>query len=108
MYWVSGILGAGLMLLPFLMGYTDVSTVLWSSIILGLIALGVSIYKGVTQDQARWEYIVVGIVGLLAVFAPFMFGFSTLTLVVWAFVIIGGVMAIFGGYEGFFARPQTK
>ena len=108
MYWITGILGLVLMIAPFLAGYANNPAALWSSMVLGLIVLAVSIYKGVTHDQARWEYIVVAIAGLLAVFAPFIFGFSAVTVALWTVIAIGGLMAFVGGYEGFFASPQPK
>ena len=108
MYWVTGILGLALMVAPFLLGYTSNPTAFWTSLITGLVILAVSTYKAITHDQARWEYMVATVVGLLAVFAPFVLGFGSLTIAVWALVILGGLVAIFAGFEGFFTRPQTK
>lgn len=108
MYWVTGILGLALMVAPFLLGYTSNPTAFWTSLVAGLVVLAVSLYKAITHDQARWEYMVATVVGLLAVFAPFVLGFGTLTMAVWTMVILGGLVAIFAGFEGFFARPQTK
>jgi hypothetical protein len=108
MYWVTGILGLALMVAPFLLGYTSNVTAFWTSLVAGLIVLAVSLYKAITHDQARWEYMVATVVGLLAVFAPFVMGFGALTMAVWTMIILGGLVAIFAGYEGFFARPQTK
>lgn len=108
MYWITGVLGLVLMLAPFLAGYSNTPAALWSSIVLGLIVLAVSIYKGVTHDEARWEDAIIAITGLLAVFAPFVFGFSAITVAVWTSIAVGGLMAFLAGYEGFFARPQPK
>ncbi len=108
MYWITGVLGLVLMLAPFLAGYSNNPGALWSSIILGLLVLAVSVYKGVTHDEARWEDAIIAIAGLVAVFAPFMFGFSSLTVAVWATIVIGGLMAFLASYEGFFAKPQPK
>jgi len=107
MIWFTAFLGLVLMLAPFIMGYADNTVALWSSIIMGLIVLAVSIYKGVKHDKARWEYMVIAIVGLFAVFAPFILGFSTIGLAVWTLVVLGGILAYFAGFEGFFAKPQT-
>lgn len=107
MIWFTGFLGLLLVLAPFVMGYTNNALALWTSIIMGLIVLGVSVYKGVKHDKAQWEYMVIAIVGLLVIFAPFILGFSTITIAVWTLIILGGILAILAGFEGFFAKPQT-
>ncbi|MCB0211534.1 MAG: SPW repeat protein [Anaerolineae bacterium] len=107
MYWVTGILGLILVLMPFTLGYTNNLAALWTSIILGLVVVAVSFYKAFTKDTARWEYSVAATVGLIAVFAPFIFGFSTLTIAMWATIILGALIALTAGYLGFFAHPQT-
>jgi hypothetical protein len=108
MIWFTAFLGLALMLAPFIMGYTYNALALWTSLIMGLIVLVVSIYKGVKHDKAQWEYMVIAIVGLLAVFAPFILGFNATTIAVWTMVVLGGILAILAGFEGFFAKPQTK
>ena len=107
MYKFTATLGILLILAPFVMGYYDAPTAMWTSIILGLLAAGVSLYKGWAKDTARWEYMIAAIVGLLAVFAPFVLGFSAVTVAVWTVIILGALLAFLGGYEGFFTKPQT-
>ncbi|MCB9098031.1 MAG: SPW repeat protein [Anaerolineales bacterium] len=107
MYWLTGILGAILIVAPFILGYSENLAALWSSMILGLVVAAVSLYKALSKDTARWEYGVAAVVGLLAVFAPFMFGFSAVAMAMWATIILGAVIALLAGYLGFFARPQT-
>ena len=108
MVWFTGIMGVALIVAPFLMGYTDNVLALWTSIITGLIVLAVAVFKGIKHDEARWEYMVAAVVGLLAVFAPFALGFSGVTMAVWSLVILGGILAFFDGFQGFFAKPQSK
>jgi lysylphosphatidylglycerol synthetase-like protein (DUF2156 family) len=107
MYKFTAALGILLILAPFAMGYNDAPAAMWTSIILGLIAAGVSLYKGWVKDAARWEYMIAAVVGLLAVFAPFVLGFSAVTIAVWTTIILGALLAFLGGYEGFFAKPGT-
>ena len=108
MIWFTAFLGLLLILAPFVMNYADNPLALWTSIIVGVIVLGVSLYKGIRHDNARWEYMVIAIVGLLAVFAPFILGFDAINMAVWTLIILGGILAIIAGFEGFFAKPQTK
>lgn len=108
MYWITGVLGLALIIAPFVMNYSNNPAALWTSIILGAIVLLVSAYKAWAKDEARWEYMVAGIAGLLAVFAPFILGFSALTTAMWTSIILGGLLAFLAGYEGFFAKPRTQ
>ena len=107
MIWFTAFLGLMLVLAPFIMGYTNNTIALWTSIVMGLIVLAVSLYKGIKHDKAQWEYMVIAIVGLLAVFAPFILGFSAINVAVWTLIILGGILAILAGFEGFFSKPQT-
>lgn len=107
MYWLTGILGLIMVAAPFILGYSENLTALWTSIILGLLVAIVSFYKALSKDAATWEYIVAAVVGVVAVFAPFLFGFSATTTAMWTVIILGAIIAILAGYEGFFARPQT-
>lgn len=107
MYWITGLFGLAFIIAPFVMGYSNTPAALWSSIILGAIVFLVSAYKAWAKDEAMWEYMVAAIVGLLAVFAPFVLGFSALTMALWTSIILGGLLAFLAGYEGFFAKPRT-
>lgn len=106
MYWVTGLLGLAFIVAPFALGYSGDPFALWTSIVLGVIVALVSGYKAVAHDTARWEYVVAAIAGLLAVFAPFIFGFTALTIAMWTSIILGAILAILAGYQGFFAARR--
>jgi len=108
MYWITGILGLALIVAPFVLGYSGDTTALWSSIILGVIVVVASGIQGLVHDVTKWEYWVAGIAGLLAVVAPFVLHFNTLTTALWASVILGAVMAILSGYEVFATQSEAK
>ena len=99
MYWVTGILGILLIIAPFVLGYRTDSPALWSNVILGIIVLLVSAWKGFRPDQTRWEYWVAAIMGILAIIAPFVLGFSIMVSALWASVILGLIVLILAGYE---------
>jgi O-antigen/teichoic acid export membrane protein len=107
MYWLTGLCGLAFIVAPFFLGYANNIPALWTSIVVGLIVAFVSVFRALDRQEARWEYIVAGVMGLLAVFAPFMLGFSAAATAMWTSIIIGAVLAILAGYQGFFARPQT-
>ena len=107
MYWITGFLGLALGIAPFVLGYSDNTSAMWTSVALGAIVLLVSAYGAFVDDsKASWEYWVAGIVGLLAVIAPFVLGFSTLTIALWTTIVLGAVMAILAGYELFYHLPR--
>jgi hypothetical protein len=106
MYWVTGVLGLALIVAPFVLGYSDNTTALWASIVLGVVVAGVSLFEA--WDKARWEYWVAGAAGVLAVLAPFVLGFTAVTAALWASLILGAIIVILAGYEVFAVRPKTQ
>lgn len=107
MYWFTGLLGIAMAIAPFVQGYQDNATAMWTSIILGVVVLVASLIEGMDVSQAKWEWWVAGIAGILAVIAPFVFGFTMLTGALWTFIILGAVIGISAGYEVFFVEQPT-
>jgi hypothetical protein len=108
MFWLTGILGLVLILAPFVLGYQNDPTALWTSVICGAAVVVVSGYKAWAHDKAIWEYWVAGIAGVLAVLAPFALGFSALVTAMWTSIVIGAVVAVLAGYEVFFMQPASS
>jgi hypothetical protein len=106
MYWFTGLLGIAMAIAPFVQGYQDNPMAMWTSIVLGVVVLAASIMEGMDVKQAKWEWWVAGIAGILAVIAPFVFGFTALTMAMWTFLVLGILIVILAGYEVFFvAQP---
>jgi len=101
MYWITGILGILLIIAPFLLGYRSDSPAMWSNLILGAIVVLVSAIKGLFPDETRWEYWVAGIMGVLAIIAPFVLRFSTVATALWATLVLGVVVAVLAVYEAY-------
>jgi bacteriorhodopsin len=76
MYWFTGILGLAMAVAPFALGYSDNTFAMWTSVILGLAVLLASLFEALDERKAKWEWWVTGIAGILAVIAPFVFGFT--------------------------------
>lgn len=108
MYWVTGLVGLLLIAAPYTLGYSNDAAALWSSLILGVIIVGVSLVQALLKDVNNWEYWVAGIGGLLAVIAPFALGFSVLVTATWTTVVLGLIVLLLAGYAVFFARPQAR
>jgi uncharacterized membrane protein HdeD (DUF308 family) len=109
MYWITGLLGLVLGIAPFVLGYSDHTSALWTSVILGAIVFLVSLYEAFgDHGSASWEYWTAGFAGLLAIIAPWIFGFSALTTALWTTVIVGAVLLILAAYELFYDLPQQQ
>ena len=114
MYWITGILGILLIIAPAALGYSSDTPALWSNVVLGLAVLIVSAIKGLIPDTTRWEYVVAGLGGLLAILAPFVLKFSVVATALWASIILGVVVLVLAIYEVYLlsARrthlPQSK
>lgn len=108
MYRINIILGLALMGAPFALGYNDNLAALWGSIILGAIIALASGYKTIAKDTAHWEEWVDVVAGIVAVVMPFIFGFSAVTVAVWALIVLGVLVVAVSGYELYTARTATR
>ncbi|MEZ4711038.1 MAG: SPW repeat protein [Caldilineaceae bacterium] len=107
MYWLTGVLGLALAVAPFLLRYSDHQMAMWTGVILGLVVLVASVFEALDESKAKWEWWVAGIAGLIAVLAPFVLGFSTMTAALWTMIILGIVVLAAAGYEVFFVQQPT-
>ena len=94
MYWITGVIGLVSILAPFVFGYNDNNTALWTNVIIGVALVAASAWEGfVAHDRDNLEYWLIGLVGIGAIAAPFVFGFSDLTEAFWTSVG-AGVLAV--------------
>ncbi len=107
-YWVTGILGVLFIIAPFVLGYTGTPVALWTTVILGAAILIFSAIKAGIHDTADWEYWITGILGLAAVVAPFVLGFSTLVQAEWTSIILGVLVVLFSAYRLLFGHAPAK
>lgn len=109
LYWVTGLLGLALGAAPWVFNYTDNTSALWASIIIGAVILVLSAWKVVAQDEDQyWEYWLVGLAGLAAIAAPFVFNFNALTQALWTSVVVGAVVAVASAFELFVVAPNSN
>lgn len=97
MYWATGILGFLLAIAPWAFKYSGNIPALWTSLIIGVVTIIVSLIEGTKADKERWEYWTVGVLGIIAMIAPFIFGFSNSIRAGWSSIIVGLLIVIFAG-----------
>lgn len=107
-YLLVGFLGLVSIVSPYMFGFSENAVALWTSLSVGAILLVASILEGIAADKERWEYWVVGIVGVGTVLAPFVLGFSALTTALWTLVIIGVATILVAGTKLFPGRPRFR
>jgi hypothetical protein len=76
---------------------------IWCSVILGAIILLVAGYRALARDRATWEDWVAGVCGVLAIVAPFVFGFTAPAM--WTSIILGVIAAVLAGIQLFGTTP---
>ncbi len=96
MYVMTGLLGLALMIAPYTLGYTNVASAYWTSMLIGGVTLFLSLIESLEQYDI-WEYWAAGFLGLLAVAAPFVFGFSSDVSTMRFMVSAGLLMAVLSG-----------
>ncbi len=89
MYYLTAFLGLIATAAPFFFGYTTEFVAFWTSLAVGTILIVDSAMEGLSGDKDHREYWVAGIVGLLAVIAPFALGFASLYEAVLTMTVVG-------------------
>jgi len=97
MYWITGILGLAFVLAPYVLGYSNITAALWTSILIGGATIVVSWIEGAQRDREQWEYWTAAVLGVVAIVAPFIFGFGEQAAATWTSVVVGGLIALFAG-----------
>jgi hypothetical protein len=94
---------------PFVLGFVDHDIALWTSIVLGVIVVVISIIglSSKAMDK-RWMYWVIGLTGLAAFIAPFVFGFSDHAEPLWTGLLLGGGLAVLDGVYAFRPPPVME
>lgn len=108
MYWITGLLGVAFAVTPFILGYSDNSAALWTSMVLGGITVVVSYLESAAGKYQRWEYWVAGIAGIGAIVAPFVLGYGYITQAVLISVVIGVLLAFSSGTELFMGKTSSS
>ncbi len=96
MDWINLVLAVCLVISPWVLAFST-GVAMYNAVIVGLVIGLVAI--GAIVAFAQWEEWLNLILGLWAIIAPFVLGFSANTSAVWAHVVIGLVVAVLAAVE---------
>ena len=105
-YWVTGISGILLFIAPWVLGYSLVARAFWTSLVLGGLIAIFSFIRPAVADRGNWVWWLVGILGILAIIAPFVLAFAAYPGALWACVILGAIVVIVAAIA-IFSRPAA-
>lgn len=109
MFWITGLLGLLLGLAPFVLGFAGYGVALWVNLILGVLILVISaVALSTNWPESRWPQWLLAVGGLVAVVAPFIFGYSGVSAALWTDVVLGVLLMVIGGAYAMRAQPTAR
>lgn len=105
MYGIIALVGVLSILAPFVFGYRDNQTALWTNLAVGFVLVTVSLFERLAKDHEKWEYWVAGIMGAIAILAPFALGFYGHMTAFLTTLTLGAAAAMTAGYKLTSGKP---
>jgi hypothetical protein len=107
---VQALLGLGLAASPWIFGFSAETGALWTAIAIGVAALAVGGYG--TYDPREWQAWTLAGLGVVAVIAPWIFGFAGVASAMWTLFAFGLAHLLIAGAQLWLWRwrspePQT-
>ena len=90
--WINLICGVVLFISPWVLGFSGDRAAAWTAWIGGVVIAVMAIAALV--QFAEWEDWVALIVGVLMIISPWALGFAAIQYAVWAFVVLGLIVAV--------------
>ena len=104
MYFVTGFIGLVALFAPFVFNYTTEPGALFTSLAVGTVLLIDALMEWADEEKRAWEYWLGGVVGVLAVLAPFVLKFTGLIEATWTMVIVGAAAVVISAVKLFPGR----
>lgn len=102
MFWITAIVGLGLTVAPWVLGYADHLTARWASILLGLVVFLTSTSGLLAKPtRERWQYWALALVTLAAIGAPIVLGYGNHAEPAWTALILGAILAMVNSIQLF-------
>jgi SPW repeat len=102
--WANFILGVWLFFSPFALRFSETKSALYEHLILGFLIIAFALWRAIEMSEksalagASWT---VAVLGVLALIAPFVLGYSAIAAAAWNDVIIGVAVTALAVYNAF-------
>ncbi len=95
-YWLTGLVGVLLSMAPRALAYNRGVGAFRTNVAFGMGIIALSILRAAApHDPSNWEYWLIGVLGSMAIVAPFALAFTNMTSALWASVALGaGALAL--------------
>jgi hypothetical protein len=90
------VLGAWMVISPFIFGYSGNSAALWNDIIFGVVVLLLAWARVANPGGVSALSWINAVIGLWLIAVPFVFGFTTNAVALWNNIIAGALVTILG------------
>lgn len=107
MYWITAFLGVVLISAPFVLGFSDNQSALWTSELIGFTLVGASLLEWAAEGVQRWEYWVLAIAGAAALISPVFIGFELMSTSSLTMILSGVVAISISGYKLFLGKKSN-
>ena len=98
------IAGLWLIVAPFILGYSNLQSTTWNSIIVGILIAGMAGYRIANPHLNPWVSWVVAALGVWVILSPFVYAHSDVARPFWNDIIIGIVVLILGAWSAMSAH----
>lgn len=104
---INILLGIWLILAPFLLSYSGLSTPTWNDIIIGILVIGVALLRTFGYGMAGTSWVNV-VLGVWLILAPFVLNYRSNATPRWNDVILGILIVIFAWSSTAAPRPPAR
>ncbi|MCL5666201.1 MAG: SPW repeat protein [Patescibacteria group bacterium] len=105
------IIGIWLILSPFILGFSSISSAVENNIIVGAL-VAIFAISGLVGTRIAWSRIINVVFGIWLFFSPFALGFDTSARAMWNNVILGIIVIVLASWSASLAssyhRPQIR
>lgn len=98
--WIVVILGIWEGLAPFILGYSDIAAAVWNAIIVGLALIVFAAWSAITDNPSTARALdwIDTAIGVWLILAPFILGYSVITVALWNAIIVGAIVAVLSAW----------
>ncbi|MFA6427682.1 MAG: SPW repeat protein [Candidatus Magasanikbacteria bacterium] len=106
---VDIVAGVWLILSPFILSFTEVTSALWNSIIFGIAVIALSALRETEEGtKVRWPSWTNAVIGLWLVLSPFILGFTDNRVAYINTLVLGIIVLILASWGALYTPKETE